>query len=195
MSLWRIKDELGNPSRPQKTMFLISAFFDPLTNRTLQNLINGIADVTGNQFMLEFKVPPHLTFLQIQTRTGQEQLEQAVENLEGKLKPVPLTFASCGDGIPNVVFAKVRMTDELKAQINLVYEEIIKIPDIKINPHYLPENIFPHVTLGKTLNREQQAAAMDYVNKNFSMFSGTIASAALTCGKPPYPLVNFPVFN
>ena len=77
--------------------------------------------------MLEFNVPPHLTFLQIQTRTGQKQLKQAVKNLEGKLKAVPLTFASCGDGIPNVVFAKVRMTDELKTQINLIYEEIIKI--------------------------------------------------------------------
>ena len=193
MSLWRIKDELGNPSRPQKTMFLVSAFFDPLTNRTLQNLINGIADVTENQFMLEFNVPPHLTFLQIQTRTGQEQLEQAVKNLEGKLKAVPLTFASCGDGIPNVVFAKVRMTDELKTQINLIYDEIIKIPDIKINPYYLPENIFPHVTLGKTLTREQQSAAMDYVNKNFSIFEGIISEAALTCGKPPYPLVHFSV--
>lgn len=191
MSLWRIKDELGNPSRPQKTMFLVSAFFDPLTNRTLQNMINGIADVTGNQFMLEFKVPPHLTFLQIQTRTGQDQLEQALKNLKGKLKPVPLTFASCGDGIPNVVFAKVRMTDELKSQMNLVYEEIIKIPDIKINPHYLPENIFPHVTLGKTLTREQQVVALDYLNKNFSMFEGILSEVALTCGKPPYPLVHF----
>ena len=193
MSLWQIKDELGNPSRPQKTMFLVSAFFDPLTNRTLRNLINGIADVTGNQFMLEFNVPPHLTFLQIQTRTGQEQLKQAVKNLEGKLKAVPLTFASCGDGIPNVVFAKVRMTVELKAQINLIYDEIIKIPDIKINPYYLPENFFPHVTLGKTLTREQQAVAMDYVNKNFSIFEGIFSEAALTCGKPPYPLVHFSV--
>ena len=193
MSLWRIKDELGNPRRPQKTMFLISAFFDPLTNRTFQKLINGIADVTGNEFMLEFNVPPHLTFLQIQTRTGQEQLEQAVKNLEGKLKAVSLTFASCGDGIPNVVFAKVRMTDELKTQINLIYDEIIKIPDIKINPYYLPENIFPHVTLGKTLTWEQQSAAMDYVNKNFSIFEGIISEAALTCGKPPYPLVHFSV--
>lgn len=193
MSLWRIKDELGNPRRPQKTMFLISAFFDPLTNRTFQKLINGIADVTGNEFMLEFNVPPHLTFLQIQTRTGQEQLEQAVKNLEGKLKAVSLTFASCGDGIPNVVFAKVRMTDELKTQINLIYDEIIKIPDIKINPYYLPENIFPHVTLGKTLTWEQQSAAMDYVNKNFSIFEGIISEVALTCGKPPYPLVHFSV--
>ncbi len=193
MSLWRIKDELGNPSRPQKTMFLISAFFDPLTNRVLQNLINGIADITGNQFMLEFNVPPHLTFLQIQTRTGQVQLEQAVKNLEGKLQSIPLVFTACGSEIPNVVYAKVRMTDELKTQLNLVYEEIIKIPDVKINPHYLPENIFPHVTLGKTLTREQQAAAMDYVKKNFSMFQGNISEVALTCGKPPYPLVYFSI--
>ncbi|MCQ2584914.1 MAG: 2'-5' RNA ligase family protein [Treponema sp.] len=141
--------------------------------------------------MLEFKVPPHLTFLQIQTRTGQDQLEQALKNLKGKLKPVPLTFASCGDGIPNVVFAKVRKTDELKSQMNLVYEEIIKIPDIKISPHYLPENIFPHVTLGKTLTREQQVVALDYLNKNFSMFEGILSEVALTCGKPPYPLVHF----
>lgn len=193
MSFWQIQDELGSPNRPQKTMFLISAYFDPLTNRILQDLINDLAKVTGNNFMIENQVPPHMTFLQIQTRSAQKELEEAMKGLEGKLKPVPLVFTACGAEISNVIYVKVKMTEELKSQIDLIYEAISKIPEIKINPHYLPENIFPHVTLAKTLTSEEQKTGLDYAQKNFSFFSGRLNEAGLSCGKPPIHLVRFNV--
>lgn len=99
-------------------MFLVSAYFDPLTTRTLQNLINELAEVTGNNFMIENQVPPHMTFLQIQTRTAQKELEEAVKKLEGKLKPVPLVFTACGGEIPNVIYVKVKLTEELNLRLN-----------------------------------------------------------------------------
>jgi len=185
MSFWQIKDELGNPSRPQKTMFLISGFLDSLTHRSLQVLINEISEETGNRFMIENQVPPHLTFLQIQTRTGQEELEKVFRSLEDKLQSISVTFTACGGEIPNVVYAKVRMTDDLKKQINLVYDAVSKISDLKVNPHYLPENIFPHITLGKTLDHNQQEKALDLLNEKFSMFSGMLNEWRLSCGKPP----------
>ncbi len=193
MSFWKIKDELGSPDRPQKTMFLVSAYFDPLSDRILGNLMNSLAEVTGNRFMIENQVPPHMTFLQIQTRTAQKELEEAVRKLEKTLIPVPFVFTACGGEIPNVIYAKVKMTEELKSQIDLIYNEISKIPDIKINPHYLPENIFPHVTLAKTLSREAQEKGLEYVHKNFSLFTGRLNEAGLSCGKPPVHLVRFKV--
>lgn len=176
---------MGNPFRPEKTMFLISGFFDPLTHRSLQALINDISNETGNHFMIENQVPPHLTFLQIQTRTQQEELGKVFLTLEHKLHSIPVTFTACGGEIPNVVYAKVKMTEELKNQINIIYEAVSKIPDLKINPHYLPENIFPHITLGKTLDHNQQEKALSLLNEKFSMFSGMLNEWRLSCGKPP----------
>lgn len=193
MSLWKIKDELGNPSRPQKTMFLVSVYFDPLTNRTLQKFIGELAEKTGNKFMIENNVPPHMTFLQIQTRNAQKELEEVMTRLDGKLQKIPLVFTACGGEIPNVIYAKVKLSEELKAQIDLVYEEFSKIADIKINPHYLPEIFFPHVTLAKTLSREAQADGLEYIQRNFSMFTGELNEAGLSCGKPPVHLVRFKV--
>lgn len=172
-------------------MFLVSAYFDPLSTRVLQNLINELAEITGNRFMIENRVPPHMTFLQLQTRSSQKELEDAVRNLEGKIKPVPLVFTSCGGEIPNVIFSKVKLTEELKSQIDIIYSEISKVPDVKINPWYLPENIFPHVTLAKTLDRSAQAAGLEYAKEKFSMFSGWLNETGLSCGKPPVHLVRF----
>lgn len=184
-SYWQIKDEIGNPFRPQKTMFLISGFFDPLTNRSLQTLINDIAEETGNHFMIENQVPPHLTFLQVQTRSQQDELIKTFSNLENRLYSLPVTFTAFGGEIPNVVYAKVKLSDELKNQLNIFYNAVSQIADLKVNPHYLPENFFPHITLGKTLDRKQQEIALSLLNEKFTMFSGRLNEWRLSCGKPP----------
>lgn len=42
-------------------MYLISIYFDKQTNKTLQWYIDKIAEKTGNHFMIENRVPPHMT--------------------------------------------------------------------------------------------------------------------------------------
>lgn len=42
-------------------MYLISAYFDEKTNRTIERWIEGVARASGNHFMPEHNVPPHLT--------------------------------------------------------------------------------------------------------------------------------------
>ena len=42
-------------------MYLISVYFDDKTNRILQRYIDRIAEETGNRFMTEHNVPPHVT--------------------------------------------------------------------------------------------------------------------------------------
>lgn len=49
-------------------MYLISAYFDENTTKALQRYITSIAKNSGNKFMLENHVPPHLTVAAIQAR-------------------------------------------------------------------------------------------------------------------------------
>ncbi|MCQ2983148.1 MAG: 2'-5' RNA ligase family protein [Treponemataceae bacterium] len=195
MNYWQSEDSAAPKELPQKTMFLISAFFDPMTNRILQNPINGVAAVTGNEFMLANSVPPHLTLCQLQTRNQQQALVTAMQDLEQELKATisdaphtPINLVSCGDGIPNVVFAKALPSNELRNLVELVHEHIAIVPEVRISPHYLPETIYPHITLGKTLTQRQQKDAMTFLQNQFSGISGHIAEIALTCGKPPQPV-------
>lgn len=195
MDYWQAQDNAAPQELPQKTMFLISAYFDPLTNRVLQNLIEGVADITGNDFMTAHHVPPHLTLCQVQTRNQQQGLVDAMKALETALGGLiadapqkPVHLVSCGDGIPNVVFAKAMMTKELRNLTELVHAHVSQVPEVRISPHYLPESIFPHVTLGKTLSTTQQRSAMDYLQTQFNDLSGHITELTLTCGKPPQPV-------
>lgn len=195
MNYWQTGDTAGIQELPQKTMFLISAFFDPMTHRILQNLINGVADITGNTFMSDNAVPPHVTLCQVQTRNRQQELVAAMKAMEQELRTViaeaphqPVQLVSCGDGIPNVVFAKVMLTKEFRNLVELVHEKVSMVPEVRVSPHYLPEAIFPHVTLGKTLSLTQQKTAMAYLQDQFNGLSGHITEIALTCGKPPVPV-------
>ena len=42
-------------------MYLISIYFDEKTDKKIRNLINHVAQKTGNDFMQEHHVPPHIT--------------------------------------------------------------------------------------------------------------------------------------
>ena len=55
-------------------MYLISVYFDEKTNKNIQNLIAKVAKKTGNDFMIEGKVPPHITVSAFETKQEAEVL-------------------------------------------------------------------------------------------------------------------------
>jgi len=180
---------MGNPDRPQKTMFLITAYFDEATTHKLQDLIDEVSAVTGNYFMQENHIPPHLTLCQLQTRSGGEILAEALNNAFPEISDsVPVSFLSFEDGIPKNVYTKAGKTAEIEAIIAKINKGLSSVPDIKISPFYQPQNIYPHVTLGKRLSQEQQKKLMEIFQKQFRPFSGTITEIGLSCGKPPVDL-------
>ena len=66
-------------------MYLISAYFDKNTTEQLQKYIDRIAVVTGNSFMVDNQVPPHLTLAAIEARSV-DALVPAFESLHDKLQ-------------------------------------------------------------------------------------------------------------
>lgn len=49
-------------------MYLISAYFDSTTTKQLKRIIDTLAVQTGNDYMTENEVPPHLTISSFETR-------------------------------------------------------------------------------------------------------------------------------
>ena len=47
-------------------MYLVSVYFDDIANRVLQRYIDQVAERTGNAFMTEKNVPPHMTISSIE---------------------------------------------------------------------------------------------------------------------------------
>ena len=49
-------------------MYLISIYFDEKTNKSIEKYIQRVAEVTGNTFMLDNQVPPHITVAAAETK-------------------------------------------------------------------------------------------------------------------------------
>lgn len=55
-------------------MYLISIYFDKKTEDRLHLLMQHVAEATGNQFMLDNQVPPHITVASVETKHEDELL-------------------------------------------------------------------------------------------------------------------------
>ena len=64
-------------------MYLISVYFDDKSNKIISNYINKIAQKTGNTFMTDNHVPPHLTIMSLEARE-EKKLTEVLEQLEGR---------------------------------------------------------------------------------------------------------------
>lgn len=84
-------------------MYLITAYFDDSTNKKLQHLMDGVADCSGNAFMKEHGVPPHLTISAFETRRP-DGLIPAMEYLNERRLQGEVQFVSVGVFLPYVMY-------------------------------------------------------------------------------------------
>ena len=74
-------------------MYLISAYFDDYTNKILSRYIEKIADFTGNKFMTDNHVPPHITRGKKLTK---EQMQIAFTLMQESFMPFQGKITSIG---------------------------------------------------------------------------------------------------
>lgn len=164
-------------------MYLISAYFDEQTNKQLSHYINQIANKTGNTFMTENRVPPHITISSMETN-NEEALLSRFGQLGTKLPQGFLQFVSVGTFFPYVIYVTPVLNAYLQTMAEEVYQAVIDIDGIKIGKYYQPMQWFPHVTLGKTLSKEEMSCAFEIMQNCFVPFEGKLTSVSLARTKP-----------
>ena len=55
-------------------MYLVSLYFDEKTEEKIQSFINQVAEKTGNTFMVDGKVPPHMTVCEFATQEEEKAI-------------------------------------------------------------------------------------------------------------------------
>ena len=135
-------------------MYLISIYFDEKTNKILQRYIDRIAEKSGNYFMIENKVPPHMTIASIEARNV-NVLKPAFEDLNGKLYAGNMKVVSIGQLFPYVLYATPVMNQKLFDLSGEIYKAFCDIPETTLSEYYKPFSWLPHITLGKTLDKVQ----------------------------------------
>lgn len=171
-------------------MYLISAYFDKKTTKILQKYIDRIARETGNIFMTQNHVPPHMTISAIEARTV-EVLVPAMDALQGKIECGAVQFVSVGQLLPYVCYATPVLNRYLQELSDRVNEAVQDIPETSVSRFYRPMSWFPHVTLGKTLDKEQMLTAFCVLQESFLPFEGQITELGLSKVNPHEDVVRF----
>lgn len=163
-------------------MYLISAYFDETTTKKLQEYINRIYEATGNGFMVENHVPPHMTISAMEARNV-DVLVPGFESLEGSLTSQEIQIVSLGQFLPYVFYGAPVLNDYLQQMSQKVFDTFKDIPEVTVSRYYRPGSWLPHITLGKQLSKEQMSQALESM-QDFNPIKGKIVRIGLSTVNP-----------
>ena len=164
-------------------MYLISVYFDDKSNKIISNYINKIAQKTGNTFMTDNDVPPHLTIMSVEARE-EKKLTEVMEQLERSL-----TKGQIGVLLPYVLYAAPVLNLYLEDMIEQVHDMVKHIPEVRMSRYYQPMQWLPHITLGKKLSKEQMQEAFSVMQELFVPMEVTVAEIGLAKTNPHQDLI------
>lgn len=164
-------------------MYLISVYFDKRTNQVINRYIRQIAEKTGNHFMTGNHVPPHMTICSVEARQG-EVLIPPLEELLGQLPGGEISIVSVGMFFPYVIYLTPVLNEYLLGLSQKTYEVVRNIPEASVNRFYQPLHWLPHVTVGKTLTREQMQDAFSVMQEGFAPIEGRIIKIGVASTNP-----------
>ncbi|MBE5898806.1 MAG: 2'-5' RNA ligase family protein [Lachnospiraceae bacterium] len=167
-------------------MYLITAYFDDNTMKELQHIIDEIATVSGNDFMIKNSVVPHLTISAFDEKSSEKALE-LFDKIEDKLHYDEILIPSVGVFLPYVIYAQPTKNKYLTKLSDDIYDVLSKGHDTRVNRYYIPPDWIPHITLGKKLGSEELQQAFKVVQNSFQPINAHITSFGLS---KPNPLTN-----
>lgn len=171
-------------------MYLVSIYFDKKTNKVIQNYINQVAEKTGNTFMIDGKVSPHITISAFETKHEDVVIRKLEESVK-EMKQGRLQWASVGAFLPYVLYLAPVVNEYLHELSEKVYESIKEVDDTKISLYYRPFQWLPHTTIGKKLLTEEMLAGFAVLQKSFTMFQGKVVRIGLAKTNPYQEIKNW----
>lgn len=164
-------------------MYLVSLYFDGETEKKLQRYIRRTAEKTGNYYMLERRIPPHLTIAASESRK-EEELAAALDECAGAWYAETIHWAAIGSFKPHVLFlAPVlnRYLHELCVSANRAAD---RLDDGGKPNKYQPFGWIPHATIARTLTEKQMLVGFQVLQANFSPFTGKGTRIGLARSSP-----------
>ncbi len=185
-------------------MYLISIYFDKQTEKRLQNLINRVADETGNSFMIDNQVPPHITVAAVETRREDEliacleelirhmaksgdaerDMVKGIEVAERFIDAGDIQLVSVGAFFPQVIYVQPVLSAYLHNLSVLLSEELSSLEETICSQYYQPFGWLPHCTIGKQLTKEQMTEAYKVLQQFFVPMDGRVTRIGVARTNP-----------
>ena len=142
--------------------YAVSLHFTQKENEIVISTLQAIADETGNSFMIENKIPPHITIGAFHAAREEEaKLLQLIENFAQGQKAGTVQFKVVGNFNGKVLFLKPEKNLFLSEINNALHTLLLPEFEKAENGYYLPDIWFPHTTLATRLNQNQFSAAKE----------------------------------
>lgn len=171
-------------------MYLVSIYFDKVSTKRIQTLIDQIAMASGNHYMIEKQVPPHMTLSAIEARSV-DILIPAIKQLESKLHTGTIQFVTVGQLFPYVLYTMPVLNPYLQDLALHISDAVSDIPETTISKYYRPQSWLPHVTLAKTLSKIEMQQAFSVVQEKFSVFQAQVTELGLAKVNPHNDVLRF----
>lgn len=170
-------------------MYLISIYFDEKTECRIRSYMKQIAKYTGNDYMLEGNVPPHITISAFQTETEGKAM-QVFEKITKQVCSRELQWVSVGTFLPHVLYIAPVLNEYLHGLSVTIYKEVT-CAEVSASHYYRPFGWLPHATLAKKLTKEQMKYAFEIMQSQFGPFNGMVTKIGLAKTNPYTDLAVF----
>lgn len=171
-------------------MYLVSIYFDEKTDKIIQNHVTQVAEKTGNKFMIDGKVPPHITISAFETK----QEEKVIEKINDAVKDMhrgTVQWVSVGAFFPYVLYLTPVLNEYLHGLSEKVYESVKDVKETNISLYYRPFQWIPHTTIGKKLLKEEMDIAFQTLQNSFGRFSGRVTKVGLAKTNPYEDIIHW----
>ena len=186
--------------------YAVSLHFTSDVNEIIFNTMSSIAELTGNDFMIKNKVPPHVTIgafhgtketegklIQIVKDFSEAQNSAGSKSSNNSNSRPAVHFTEVGNFNQKVLFLKPEK-DEFLSSINEELHKVI-LPEFEAgeNGYYVPEIWFPHTTLATGLNQTQYSKALELASKITLPLDAKISDIGFYQCSPFLELKRFPI--
>ena len=164
-------------------MYLISIYFDETTDKRILQYIQQVAKASGNPYMLDEKVPAHITLSAFETQNVQT-VERALEQLIQTLQPGTLQWVTIGAFLPYVLYIQPLQNLYLTEMMHQIYHAVSGVEGVVVRKCYQPYSWIPHTTIAKKLSQEEMRAGFETLQNSFGVFEGTVTRIGLAKTNP-----------
>lgn len=160
-------------------MYLITGYFDNTTNSILKRHIEEIADITGNAYMMDNHIPPHMTLCALEARNI-DILRPGFLQFAKEIRPFEVIIASVGLFFPYAMYAAPVPNDRLMDIPRRLSDIYGSVTDVSISRYYTEDHWMPHITLAKRLDITQMQQAVSRMRDAFTPVTGSIVEIGLS---------------
>lgn len=169
--------------------YLVSLYFDDKTNQQILRHMIAVAEATGNDYMLEHKVPPHITIssFEVDEKVNSDVVSQLVQNFneifQNRSAGV-VQWVGTGAFMTSTLYLTPVLNQYLQKRMEDVYAVVSADKNIRVSKYYQPFQWLPHTTIGKKLDEMQLAKAFEIVQSDFRVITGRVIRIGLAKASP-----------